>query len=115
MSSELLLSIGAPLLGFIVFFVVQAAGYTSEKVLTLIAALFTIVILVTSPHRGEVALFCVGLLLGFFIEVDLRLLGTQQVWAKASLFGVPYWLPLVWGIGFVIITRIGIIIRNLSL
>jgi len=28
------------------------------------------------------------------------------------LFGIPIWLPIVWGYGFVAMKRIGIILKN---
>lgn len=113
MDATLLRDIGVPLIGFILFFVVQAAGRTSEKALTLTAALLSVFIVTLRYNHGEAVLFAAGLVLGLVVEIGLRRLGSQQIWHKASFFGVPYWLPLVWGIGFVIITRLGIFIRGI--
>ena len=84
-----------------------------EKSLTLFVLILMIITAFVSYHHNEVILFFVGLLFGIFIEVGLRMLGYQQKWKDASFFGVPYWLPLMWGFGFVIITRLGSFILNL--
>ena len=81
-----------------------------EKILTLFIILVAVVTALISYHHNEWLLFIVGLLFGIIIEVGLRQLGYQQVWKKAHFFGVPYWLPLIWGFGFVIITRLGLFI-----
>ncbi len=104
-----------PLIGFVLFFVVQAAGHTSEKALTLTVILLGGGIFALHYNVGEIALFLLGLLFGLLIEIGLRKLGSQQKWSRASLFGIPYWLPFAWGIGFVVITRLGLFVRALFL
>jgi hypothetical protein len=104
-----------PLIGFVLFFVVQAAGRTSEKALTLTVVLLSGCIFALHYNVGEMALFLLGLTFGLIIEIGLRKLGSQQKWSRASLFGVPYWLPFAWGIGFVVITRLGLFVRTLFL
>ena len=34
----------------------------------------------------------------------------EQFWANTSWLDVPLWLPLAWGMGFIIIRRLGDII-----
>ena len=64
-------------------------------------------------QKGELKLFFIGLIIGFFIEVVLGLIYRMQYWQDSTLFGVPIWLPLVWGYAFVFIRRIGdSIIKN---
>lgn len=104
--------LGIPFLGFILFFVFQSMGFMKEKVLTLFIILVTVGIFLLAYHKNEWALFLVGILFGIIIEIGLRYFGYQQVWKDASFFGVPYWLPLVWGVGFVIITRLGMFTRS---
>ena len=58
-------------------------------------------------YKNEWALFFVGLVLGFFIEVVLGLVYRMQYWENPTLLGVPIWLPIVWGYAFVFIRRIG--------
>ncbi len=113
--SALFLQIGIPLIGFVLFFVVQALGRTSEGALSFTALVLSGLIFMLRYNQGEIALFLTGILFGLIIEIGLRRLGSQQTWHRASFFGVPYWLPIAWGIGFVIITRLGIFIRGISL
>lgn len=107
--------IAVPLIGFVLFFVVQAAGRTSEKFLMLTVILLSGGVFALHYNAGEMALFLIGLAFGLVIEIGLRKLGSQQKWSRASLLGVPYWLPFVWGIGFVVITRLGLFVRTLFL
>ncbi|QQR82179.1 hypothetical protein IPJ70_02740 [Candidatus Campbellbacteria bacterium] len=104
-----------PFIGFVLFFIVQATGRTSEKALTLTILLLSGGIFVLHYNAGETALFLLGLAFGLIIEIGLRKLGSQQKWSRASLLGIPYWLPFAWGIGFVVITRLGLFVRTLFL
>lgn len=90
---------------WIAFFVAQVL-ILNELPVTILAILFTGVLMLRT-ERGEWHLFFVGLSLGLIIEVGLGLVGRTQFWAHASFFGVPYWLPIMWGYGLVIMRRIG--------
>jgi len=98
----------------ILFFLFQSIGHMSEFALTLFAVGIASLLFYWYDRVGERYLFLVGVITGAFIEVGFRFIGFQQVWTDASFFGVPYWLPLAWGIGFVLITRLGVWIRGLS-
>ncbi len=114
MENTIFLQIGVPLAGFVLFFVVQALGKTSERVLSFTALILSGLIFMLRYNQGEATLFSIGILFGLIIEIGLRRLGSQQTWHRASFFGIPYWLPIAWGIGFVIITRLGMLIRGIS-
>lgn len=101
-------------MALVLFFLFQSQGTLSELFLTLFALGISALLFLRQSRIGERYLYLVGLILGAFIEVGFRFLGYQQVWTNASFFGVPFWLPIAWGIGFVLITRIGIYIRNLE-
>lgn len=58
-------------------------------------------------NKGEMQLFVFGTILGFIIEVVMGLVARHQYWNETFLFGVPVWLPFIWGYGFVIIHRVG--------
>lgn len=64
----------------------------------------------TGFKKREVSLFIFGLLVGLLVEVYLGSVNRQQFWFNASFLGVPVWLPLAWGMGFVVIRRVGDII-----
>lgn len=95
------------------FFLLQARGHMSELGLTLLMIGVASLIFYWQDRVQERYLFAIGVLLGLVIEVGFRFLGYQQVWVEASLLGVPYWLPLAWGVGFVLITRFGVMVRGL--
>lgn len=92
-------------LSWIVFFVAQVL-INNEMFLTILSIVFSVVLLLRR-EPGEVLLFFVGFATGLIIEVGLGMVTRTQHWENASLFGVPYWLPVIWGYGFVVMRRIG--------
>jgi hypothetical protein len=52
-------------------------------------------------------LFAVGSVLGLVFELGGDAIYKLQSWSEGSLFGIPAWLPLFWGLGFVFIRRVG--------
>lgn len=103
-----------PALALVLFFLFQSRGTISEVWLTVFAAGIAALVFYWYDRVGERYLFYIGVVMGAWIEIGFRLLGYQQSWTDASFFGVPYWLPLAWGIGFVLITRLGVYIRDLA-
>ncbi|MHB0977966.1 MAG: hypothetical protein ACYC1K_00960 [Minisyncoccota bacterium] len=101
-----------PLALFLVFFIFKAFAQMSEFWLTIIALLFCALIFKVQIHKNEYKVFLLGLLIGSFIEIVLGLISRKQFWDDASLFGIPFWLPIAWAIGFVIITRVGMTIEG---
>jgi hypothetical protein len=93
---------------WIAFFIVEVLWH-NEIALTAVAIL-TSALLFMEYESGEVHLYAFGVALGLVIEVGLGQIARLQHWENASLFGIPYWLPLIWGFGFVAIRRIGNII-----
>lgn len=108
----LLWEFGIPVAASLAFLVFQSAGKFSELTLTAFIICVSFLIFMVRDHKNEPYLFLYGMLTGIVVEIGLRYLGYQQVWTNASLFGVPYWLPIVWGIGFVLITRFGVTLRR---
>ncbi len=104
---------GVPFIGFLVFFIIQSIGFLREKWLTGFIILIIGITFLLQINHNEVWLFIVGFSFGVIIEIGLRYFGYQQAWKDASFFGVPYWLPIIWGFGFVIITRLGFFIRGI--
>ena len=101
----------ANLLAWIAFFILQVL-VVKELTLT-IAALALCVLLYVRRERGELHLFALGVFLALVIELGLGLVARSQHWEHASLLGIPYWLPLIWGYGFVVIRRVGnLVVRS---
>lgn len=103
-----------PGVALVIFFLFQARGNMSELGLTLFAVGISALLFYWYDRVGERYLYFMGVVIGAWIEVGFRILGYQQAWADASFFGVPYWLPVAWGIMFVLITRLGVWIRGLK-
>ena len=86
----------------------------TELSLTAFIVAVTFIMFLVRNHPHEPALFAVGVVVGAIVEIGFRILGYQQTWTQASLFGIPLWLPIAWGVGFVLITRLGIAIRGIK-
>lgn len=99
------LHITATVILWILFFVAQVL-ILKELPLTILATLLC-VILLTRREPGEIHLFGFGILISLIIELGLGLVARSQHWDHASLFGIPYWLPLMWGYAFVVMRRVG--------
>lgn len=113
MKSDVPAEFGIPIIASFIFLVSQSSGRFSELALTAFIVVVSFLIFLLKDHKNEKYLFIIGILVGSFIEIGLRILGYQQTWTEASLFGVPYWLPIAWGLGFVLITRFGMHLRRI--
>jgi hypothetical protein len=58
-------------------------------------------------YPREWLLFVSGSALGLIFELGGDAIYKLQSWSEGSLFGIPAWLPLFWGLGFVFIRRFG--------
>ena len=105
--------VGWPLGGTAFFLLVQTFLQWGEMTLTLVALAAVGISFMPGYHRGEILLFFVGVLYGLVVEVGLGLFHRQQLWLDASFYGVPLWLPIIWGIGFIYIGRLAVFIRRL--
>jgi len=114
MKASLFNEFGIPAFALILFFLLQARGNLSELGLTFFIAGVSSLVFYWKSRVEEVHLFGIGTATGLLIEVGFRFLGYQQTWTDASLLGIPYWLPIAWGMGFVLITRLGIYIRGIE-
>lgn len=101
-----------PLALFLMFFIFKAVADMSELTLTIIALLFCALIFKVQTYKNEYKVFLLGLIIGSFIEIILGLISRKQFWDDASLLGIPFWLPVAWAIGFVVITRVGMTIEG---
>ncbi|MFZ1987965.1 MAG: hypothetical protein WAV21_02965 [Minisyncoccia bacterium] len=106
---------GIPAAAAFLFLAFQADGTMSELSLTAFIVVVTFLIFLLKNHRNEGWILVIGIGFGLLIEIGFRIFGYQQNWNQSSLFGIPYWLPIAWGIGFVLITRLGIVLRRINL
>jgi len=83
----------------------------SEIGIVILVLLGIISTFLISYRKNEIYLFLFGAVVGVIFElIGNNLLG--QSWSQSSLLGIPIWLPLSWGYGFIIIRRIGNVIIN---
>lgn len=78
--------------------------------LALIFLAATAVILKLKYYPGDLFAFSYGALLGFGIEVFQTSIAKFHTFSNPDILGIPIWMPLVWGYGFMLMKRIGILI-----
>ena len=54
-----------------------------------------------------------GILVGIVVEVIGTQISGYQSFTKPDFGGIPIWLPIAWGYGFVAMKRIGFILKGL--
>jgi len=94
-------------LALVVFIFIKNEWLIALGVLVLLLITFKI-----RYYKNEYKIFIFGIIIGFIFEVSGDYIYKLQYWESASLFGVPVWLPLLWGYGFIFIRRIGNILLN---
>jgi len=100
-------------------FILVVAGFflvmllRDELAITAIVLLAIIVLFNIRYAKGEFFLLLLGILSGVIIEIGGDTVYHLQYWSQGSFFGIPIWLPLLWGYGFVLIRRLGdLIVKN---
>jgi general stress protein CsbA len=98
-----------PLLGPLLLFIITKNEYiVSLGILLFMALTFKI-----KYYKREWIIFIVGIICGIVGELGGDLIYKLQYWDSGSFFGIPLWLPLFWGYGFVFMRRIGnLIVKN---
>lgn len=85
----------------------------NELLMTAVIIAIVLISFKIQYKKNEWKLFFIGLILGLSFELFGDAIYKLQTWQQTSLFGLPLWLPVLWGYGFVIIRRIGnIIVKN---
>lgn len=85
--------------------------FVKNEIITTIGIL--LVILITFKidyHKKEFYWLLIGIITGTICELGGDYFFKLQFWADGAFFGIPLWLPLLWGYMFVIIRRIGNIV-----
>jgi hypothetical protein len=80
---------------------------TNEFIVTFWVLLLIASLLLIQYERGEWKVLGLGILAGLISEIGGDMIAKLQYWESGVLLGVPLWLPLLWGFGFVFIRRIG--------
>ena len=81
--------------------------------------LFTIYLILTlgliysHKDKTEFVIFAYGILIGAIVEVVGTQISGYQSFVKPDFGGIPMWIPIVWGYGFVAMKRIGFVLKDL--
>lgn len=86
----------------LIFLITQNEWLVTLGIVVLICLSFAI-----KYTKNEWKVVVLGAVLGFLFEMAGDYIYQAQYWENASLFGIPVWLPLMWGYGFIFIRRIG--------
>ncbi len=84
--------------------------WKNSLLLTGIYLAILLAIFLVNYQQGDFFAFCYGAVLGFAIEVFATDITHLHTFANADFFGMPMWMPIVWGSFSLLMKRIGIII-----
>jgi hypothetical protein len=84
----------------------------NNLLLAVLYVLAIVVFLKIEYHRGDIHALIIGCIVGFAVEAIGTSVAGYQSFANPDFFGIPMWLPIVWGYGFLFMKRVGVIINN---
>ena len=102
-----------PIVLLTVFFATQATGIFSEGMMFWMLLIFNLIVFYLVCNKNEYKLYIIGVVAGILIEARGELFSGSLHLGMTSFMGVPYWMVLVWGLGVVLITRVGVAIRRI--
>ena len=98
----------------LIFYVIMLGVFPLIFIITKnewIIALWTIILIgiiwLVKYNNKEWILVVVGIILGIIGEKGGDMIYQLQYWNSGSFFGIPIWLPIIWGFGFLLMYRIG--------
>ena len=72
-------------------------------------------VVMTGKDRAiEYKIFAYGIVAGVVVETIGTSVSGYQSFSKPDFWGIPYWLPVSWGYGFILMKRIGLIMATNS-
>ncbi|MEK6837384.1 MAG: hypothetical protein AABX69_01925 [Nanoarchaeota archaeon] len=84
--------------------------WQNSIVLTTIFVGMVTALLLFTYQKGDIFALIYGTILGFLLEVfEIKVAGFHS-FSNPDVLGMPFWMPIAWGYGFVLMKRIGIII-----
>ncbi len=106
--SKVLLETGPILFGILLSYLF----WQNSIVLLTLYLTLTLGLIYLHKDKSELIIFAYGIVIGTLVEI----LGTQvsgyQSFTKPDFRGIPMWLPIVWGYGFIAMKRIGLILKS---
>lgn len=85
-----------------------------QNTVLLFLVYLTLTLGLTYLHKDkqEFIIFAYGIFIGTLVEVAGTQVSGYQSFTKPDFLGIPIWLPVVWGYGFIAMKRIGIILSK---
>lgn len=71
-----------------------------------------LLILSGRDRKVELWIWLYGMIAGFAVEAIGTQISGYQNFTNPDILGIPYWLVVVWGYGFVLMKRISLIIAS---
>jgi hypothetical protein len=78
--------------------------------LTIFLLMVSMIILKGKDRKVETFIFFYGIGAGAIVEIIGTSITGYQSFTKPELLGIPYWLLVSWGYGFILMKRISLII-----
>ena len=70
------------------------------------------IVFLGKDKKTELLIFLYGVVAGFFIEIVGTQISGYQSFAQPDVWGIPLWLIVSWGYGFILMKRLGLIIAT---
>ena len=85
----------------------------NNVLLFIIYLVLTFGLIYSHKDKTEFVIFAYGILIGVIVEVVGTQVSGYQSFVKPDFGGIPMWMPIVWGYGFVAMKRIGFALKDL--
>ncbi len=86
--------------------------WQNSVLLFIIYLVLTLGLIYFHKDKTEFIIFFYGIVIGGLVEIVGTQVSGYQSFTKSDFFGIPVWLPVAWGYGFVVMKRIGFILKN---
>lgn len=88
--------------------------FWKQNLLLLVIYLVLVLLIIWfgKDKKVEAWIFIYGLISGFAVETIGTQISGYQGFTHPDIWGIPYWLIVSWGYGFILMKRIGLIIAT---
>ncbi len=80
--------------------------------LCIIYLVLSVTLISLHKNKTELIIFAYGIVIGLFVEVLGTKVSGYESFGQPDFLGIPVWLPVAWGYGFVAMKRIGAILDS---